>query len=76
MEGAGETVPPMIITIITLWGLQIPLAIFLSKYLNWGTCGIWWAISISTAVNGWLSYGWFKLGRWKNKKLLSHEFDK
>ena len=76
MEGAGETVPPMVITVITLWGVQIPLAIILSKFLQWGTCGIWWAITITTVVNGSLIFGWFKRGRWKQKKLLHHEFNK
>jgi Na+-driven multidrug efflux pump len=30
MGGAGDTVPPMVITLVALWGFQIPAAVYLS----------------------------------------------
>jgi putative MATE family efflux protein len=74
LQGAGETIPPMIITLVTLWGLQIPLAIILSKYFQWGTVGIWWAMAFSSLANGSFTFGWFATGRWQHRKFLQHEF--
>ncbi|MFH1856022.1 MAG: MATE family efflux transporter [Candidatus Omnitrophota bacterium] len=69
LQGAGETIAPMVITIATLWGMQIPLAIILAKYLAWGATGIWWAIAVSSVVNGLITLMWFNAGHWKKKKM-------
>jgi Na+-driven multidrug efflux pump len=37
LNGAGDTVTPLIITLVILWGLQIPAAIYLSGIQEiWG----------------------------------------
>ncbi|MGD9872818.1 MAG: MATE family efflux transporter [Kiritimatiellia bacterium] len=69
LNGAGDSMGPMIITVSTLWGLQVPLAIVLSRYLEPATDGIWWAIVISIAVQGILSSWWFERGKWMRKKV-------
>ena len=67
--GAGDTIPPMIFTIISLWGFQVPLAIVLSRAMTPPTQGIWWAIACAVTVHGLLVAAWFQLGRWKRKKV-------
>ena len=67
LRGAGDTVVPMIITLLTLWGFQIPMALFLSKTTTLGVTGIWWAIALASVLNGLLILGWFELGKWKKK---------
>jgi putative MATE family efflux protein len=68
ITGAGDTLPPMIISIIIVWVLQIPLAIFLSR-TSLGVFGVRWAIA-GGAVASMIAYSiYFKLGRWKNKRL-------
>lgn len=67
--GAGDTVPPMFITLLMMWGIQVPLAFFLSNFTDLGVYGIPWALAISVVV-GALAYAiYFKLGRWKHKKV-------
>ena len=67
LNGAGETLAPMILTVITLWGLQVPLAILFSRLWQPATLGIWWAIAIAMAVNGLLMAAWFEKGKWKTQ---------
>jgi putative MATE family efflux protein len=67
MAGAGDTVSPMIITFISLWLVQIPLAIFLSRVL--GIDGIWFAILTAYLVMAFMGVFWFQLGRWKHKRV-------
>jgi len=67
-SGAGDTVPPMMIS-IPLTTLRLPLAYFLSGVLQWGTSGIWWAIALSTFLKGVLLAFWFQRGRWKYRKV-------
>ncbi len=64
--GAGDTLSPLVITGISLFGFQIPLAFLLSRNLAMGTNGIWLAIAISNAVQGLMMTAWFKQGKWKN----------
>lgn len=69
LQGSGDTMSPMICTVICLWGLQVPLAVMLSRYFEPATRGIWWAIAIAVTVHGLMVTGWFQTGRWKTKKV-------
>jgi putative MATE family efflux protein len=59
LAGAGRTMATMVLTIISLWGIQVPLAIILSRCCDMGTQGVWWAISIANMVHGLLIAWWF-----------------
>ena len=65
LTGAGDTLGPMVITILTLWGLQVPLAVHLSRRLHPSTDGIWWAMAAAFVVQGLLTIAWFQMGRWR-----------
>ena len=67
LAGAGDTVVPMIITLLSLWGFQIPMALYLSKVTPLGVTGVWWAVALASILNGLLVLGWFETGRWKRK---------
>jgi putative MATE family efflux protein len=67
-SGAGNSVPPMAISVPVTW-LRIPLAILLAEKMGMGSEGIWWAIGSTTAIKGILLAIWFKRGRWKTKKV-------
>jgi putative MATE family efflux protein len=69
LHGAGDTVPPMIITGISLLGVRIPLAFFLPKLFSLDTLGVWLAYALSTVLEGSVVAFWFKAGRWKRKKI-------
>jgi len=67
LAGAGDTFVPMIITLLTLWGFQVPAAILLSRNTSLGVTGVWWAIALASLLNGLLIFGWFQTGRWKRR---------
>jgi Na+-driven multidrug efflux pump len=69
LDGAGNTVPAMVINLLTLWGLQIPLAWILSQILGWGTTGLWAGISVANVANGFIFAFWFGRGRWKQREV-------
>ena len=69
LNGAGDTLAPMVCTILALWGLQVPLAIWFAKFFIPATTGIWWAISAAGVAHGLLITAWFELGRWKKQKV-------
>jgi Na+-driven multidrug efflux pump len=69
LQGAGATLAPMVITLVALWGLQVPLAVGLSKIVQPSVVGIWWAINIATLVHGVMLVVWFQTGRWKRVEL-------
>ncbi|HCW32733.1 MAG: mate efflux family protein [Candidatus Peregrinibacteria bacterium GW2011_GWE2_39_6] len=72
-RGAGDTVAPMIISIISLWIFQFPLAYALSKHTSLAETGIWWAVPISNILASLVALIWFSKGTWKTKKLIYNE---
>ena len=69
LQGAGDTMAPMVVTLVALWGLQVPLAVVLSRVIHPSVVGIWCAIDLATVVHGGLLAGWFQTGRWKRIEL-------
>jgi putative MATE family efflux protein len=68
-DGAGNTVPAMVINLFTLWGVQIPLAWVLSQVAGWGTSGVWAGLCVANVANGLVFAGWFVRGKWKERKV-------
>ncbi|MDP2939202.1 MAG: MATE family efflux transporter [Candidatus Omnitrophota bacterium] len=71
LGGAGDTFVPMLITFVSLWLIQIPLAIILAKNSFFGLKGIWWSISIASVINGVLTLLWFIIGKWQKRSLTA-----
>lgn len=69
ISGAGDTIPPMIFSLVMVWLLQIPLAYRLPDITGLGIYGVRWAIVISIAVSAIAYTAYFKLGRWKRKRV-------
>ena len=61
---AGDTLFPMLVTLITMWGIQQPLAYLFSQELGMGQYGIAWAISISMFARLFFYVPYFFWGRW------------
>lgn len=68
-NGAGDTRTPTIINAIGFWLFQIPLAFFLSKTLNMGPTGVFFAIPISETAIAIAAFILFKKGKWKEVKV-------
>lgn len=68
MRGAGDTIVPMFITLLSLWLFRIPLAAILSRRI--GVDGIWWAIPIAWFMGMTLSFLYYRTGKWKTKTVV------
>ena len=71
MRGAGDTLVPMFITLLSLWIIRIPVASFLSDHI--GPDGIWWSIPIAWSVGVGCSIIYYRTGRWKTKGVVKPE---
>ena len=69
INGAGDTLPNMLINIGMIWIVQIPLTYMLSHYTNLGVYGIRWALVVSNFAGAIAYFSYFRLGRWKHKKV-------
>lgn len=69
MNGAGETLMPMLLTIVCLWGLQVPLGLWLPRHWTPATSGIWWSNAIAMTAHGLLIMFWFLQGHWRHQKV-------
>ncbi len=70
INGAGHTMTTLLFTIISLWGIRVPLTATLSK-TSLGITGIWIAIAIGFGVIMCISLGWYYSGRWKRRVVKS-----
>ena len=81
MRGAGDTLVPMFLTLISLWIIRIPAALFLSQETieifglsirgaGMGEAGIWWSIPSGWAFGLILSFIYYRTGRWKTKSVV------
>jgi Na+-driven multidrug efflux pump len=68
-DGAGDTMPAMVINLVTLWGLEAPLAYSLARWTGLGLTGVWYGRAAANLANGILFAIWFRLGRWKRKEV-------
>jgi putative MATE family efflux protein len=69
IAGAGDTMPPMLITLLNFWVIQVSLAFFMSRYTSLGVYGVRWAIVAGMMVGASAYAIYFKLGWWKRKKV-------
>ncbi|HTQ09129.1 MAG TPA: hypothetical protein VMI31_03575, partial [Fimbriimonadaceae bacterium] len=83
MQGAGDTARPMWISLFAMWGVRVPLALFLAlprgiNLTTWlllpfgaglGASGAWISVSLTQAIQGALMIWVFKLGGWKLKQV-------
>ena len=65
LRGAGDTLFPMITSLVCLWLIRIPLAYYLSSWL-----GIWWAIGISITIGLIVTFVYYKMGFWKRRRRI------
>jgi putative MATE family efflux protein len=69
ISGAGDTLPPMMISLAMTWLVLLPLAFLLPQFTNLGVYGVRWAMVISLVVGAAAYIVYFRLGRWKRKRV-------
>ncbi len=69
LQGVGDTVSPMMVTAISLYLIQIPLAYFLALRTPMRETGLWLATALGNFISGLLMFSIFIQGKWKERKL-------
>jgi len=65
LNGVGDTMVPMVTTLITMWLVQIPLAWILPQITELGVYGVRWGIVIAVVMRAIIYTAYFKHGRWR-----------
>ena len=73
LRASGNMVMTMVLTLVSQWVLQFPLAYVLSKHTALGAQGIWWAFPIANVVISLITICVYAKGDWKKKRLLDEE---
>ena len=69
LNGVGDTVIPMLTTLVTMWLIQLPLAWILPIVTDLGVYGVRWGIVIAIVMRALIYAIYFKHGRWKRKQV-------
>jgi putative MATE family efflux protein len=69
LNGVGDTLTTMLVILLSMFGVQIPLAFFLSQHTGLGVYGTYWAIAIGTVVMAVIYAIYFRVGVWKQKNI-------
>jgi putative MATE family efflux protein len=64
IRGAGDTVMPMVLTIVSMWVIRIPLAYYLSHYTSLGAIGLWYSFPAPAIMTTILAIVQFKRQHW------------
>jgi len=63
-NGAGNTRAAMIMSVTSVWGLQVLPAYLLVTTFDMGTTGAWWALAIMHVGSALIVAAWFLRGTW------------
>ncbi len=69
LNGMGDTMVPMITNLVTMLGLQLALAYYLSQHTSLGMYGVRWAAASGIVARAFIYTGYFKAGRWKHTRV-------
>jgi Na+-driven multidrug efflux pump len=72
VNGAGQTIIPMLLTLISLWAVRVPLAWYLSQNTPLKVRGIWIAMAAGFLVTSTIGYLYYLTGRWKKAASRIH----
>ena len=67
---AGDTLAPMVVTLVSMVGLELPLAFALSRWTSLGQYGIPVAITTAMVVRTILYFSYYYPGRWLRVKVI------
>jgi putative MATE family efflux protein len=70
-RGAGDTLFPMFVTLLSLWVARVPLSLLLSGPL--GTDGVWWSIPIAWSLGAALNVVYYFTGRWRHRTIAGRQ---
>jgi len=72
-RAAGSMMVSMMLTVVSQWVLQLPIAYVLSKHTSLGVDGIYWSLPIATVLIFFVTITVFAKGGWRKKRLIGDE---
>lgn len=72
-RAAGSMMVSMMLTVVSTWVLQLPIAYVLSKHTALGVDGIYWSLPISAVLIFFVTIAVFARGGWRKKRLIGEE---
>ena len=72
-RASGNMVVTMVLTLVSQWVVQFPLAYVLSKHTGLHEQGIWWSLPIANIVTALITLCIYAKGDWKKKRLIEPE---
>ncbi|HHT9119884.1 MAG TPA: MATE family efflux transporter [Candidatus Hypogeohydataceae bacterium YC41] len=69
LRGAGDTMSPMLITIVGTLFFHVPMAYILGIVMGWGLAGIWFGAALDWIGRSIAVYILFRRGRWRKLKV-------
>lgn len=66
LNGMGDTMVPMVVTLVTMWLIQVPLAWALPEFTDLGVYGVRVAIVAAIVMRAVIYVIYFKKGRWRH----------
>jgi Na+-driven multidrug efflux pump len=63
-------VVPMVVTLVSVWGFEVPLAYALSRWTELGQYGVAWGVVIGLSVRLLILVPYFFSGAWARKTVI------
>ncbi len=73
LRASGNMVETMMLSLVSQWVLQFPLAYVLSRHTTLHAHGIWWAFPISNILMAGITVAVYARGDWKRTRLTGPE---
>ena len=71
LNGAGDVVPPMMISMTACWGISVLFSYLLGVRWGWGLVGCWVAFMADELFRGCFYLGRWLTGKWKTKDKIT-----
>ncbi|HET7267021.1 MAG TPA: MATE family efflux transporter [Oleiagrimonas sp.] len=68
IRSTGAVIPPLVILVISLWGLRIPFAWVMREYM--GPDAVWWSYPLASACTLIMALVYYRFGRWREAKMM------
>jgi Na+-driven multidrug efflux pump len=69
LRASGNMVTALVLTLVSQWVLQFPLAFILSRHTGLGVRGLWIAFPVSNIIIALITMAVYAKGDWKHKRL-------
>lgn len=68
-SGAGDTVPPMIFSVLLDWVFMLAPVFVGTRWLGFGPTEVWWTITFAVVAATVAFYGYYRRGTWMHRKV-------